>query len=57
MRLSLVGNCITSEETLLRQFPIRFTVDAKTPKGLQHIAHPIKVGRETVNITLDVLVK
>lgn len=110
--LALTGTCITSEETLLRQFPIRindhlrlstnrfdlgimhvgesrdrtvvilhlhpqdlktsqpqnlktsqehipirFTVDAKTPKGLQHIAHPIKVGRETVNITLDVLIK
>ena len=39
------------------RIPIRFTVDAKTPKGLQHITHPIKVGRETVNITLDVLVK
>jgi hypothetical protein len=104
--MSLVGTCITSEETLLRQFPIRindrlrlstnrfdlgimhigeskersvvflhlppkggqegasqeripirFTVDAKTPKGLQHIAHPIKVGKETVTIMLDVLVK
>jgi hypothetical protein len=98
--MSLVGTCITSEETLLRQFPIRindrlrlstnrfdlgimhvgeskertvvvlhrndncqeripirFTVDAKTPKGLQHIAHPVKVGKETVNITLDVLIK
>ena len=98
--LALTGTCITSEETLLRQFPIRindslrlstnrfdlgimragetknrtvvalhcndnrqertpirFTVDAKTPKGLQHITHPLKVGEETVNITLDVLVK
>ena len=104
--LALTGTCITSEETLLRQFPIRindslrlstnrfdlgimragetkdrtvvvlhlpprggqeggsqeripirFTVDAKTPKGLQHIAHPLKVGDETVIVTLDVLVK
>jgi hypothetical protein len=98
--LSLTGNCITSEETLMRQFPVRindalrlstnrfdlgimhvgetkersvvilhrddncqeriplrFTVDAKTPKGLQHIAHPVKVGKETIIINLDVLVR
>lgn len=100
VKLSLVGTCITSEETLLRQFPIRvsdtlrlstnrfdlgvmrvgerkertvvvlhrddnrqeripitFNVDVKTPKGLQHIAYPVKVGGQTVNVTLDVLVK
>ncbi len=100
VNLTLTGTCITSEETLLRQFPVsindtlrlstnrfdlgimhvgdtrersivvlhrnenrqeriplRFTVDAKTPKGLQHIARPVKVGKETVNITLDVLVR
>jgi hypothetical protein len=100
LQMSLIGHCITSEETLLRQFPIRvsdtlrlstnrfdlgimhqgetkertvvvlhrnknqtsmapirFTVDAKTPKGLQHIVYPIKVGGQQVNITLDVLVK
>ena len=100
------GTCITSEETLLRQFPIRindtlrlstnrfdlgimhtgetkergvvllhlspkggqeggrqeripirFTVDARTPRGLQHIAYPVSVGGQTVTITLDVLVK
>ena len=98
--LSLTGTCITSEETLLRQFPvrindtlrlstsrfdlgimhpgetkernvvvlhrndnrqeripIRYAVDTKTPKGLQHIAYPVKVGKEAVTITLDVLVK
>lgn len=98
--LALTGTCVTSEETLLRQFPIhisdslrlstnrfdlgimhvgetkersvvvlhrndnrqeripiRFSVDAKTSKGLQHIAHPLKVGKETITITLDVLVK
>ena len=105
VQLSMVGTCITSEETLLRQFPIRisddirlsanrfdlgimhvgetkergvivlhrdennrqeripitFTVDAKTPKGLQHIAHPVKTmvnNKEmTIAITLDVMVK
>jgi hypothetical protein len=105
VNMSLVGTCITSEETLLRQFPIRisddirlsanrfdlgimhvgetkergvivlhrdennrqeripitFTVDAKTPKGLQHIAHPVKTmvnNKEmTIAITLDVMVK
>ena len=105
VNISLVGTCITSEETLLRQFPIRisddirlsanrfdlgimhvgetkergvivlhrdennrqeripitFTVDAKTPKGLQHIAHPVKTmvnNKEmTIAITLDVMVK
>ena len=98
--LALTGTCVTSEETLLRQFPIhisdslrlstnrfdlgimhvgetkersvvvlhrndnrqeripiRFSVDVKTSKGLQHIAHPLKVGKETITITLDVLVK
>ena len=105
IQLSMIGTCITSEETLMRQFPIRisddirlsanrfdlgimhvgetkernviilhrdnenrqerilvtFTVDANTPKGLQHISYPIKTsvqGKEqTVTITLDVLVK
>ena len=101
INLTLTGTCITSEETLLRQFPvrisdslrlstnrfdlgimhvgeskernvvvlhrdesnrqeripIRFTVDANTPKGLQHIAHPLEIGNETVIVTLDVLVK
>ena len=104
LHLALTGTCITSEETLLRQFPIRitdnlrlntnrfdlgimhvgetkernvvvlhlhpqdlttsqeripirFTVDAKTPKGLQHISYPIKSGGKTIPITLDVLVK
>lgn len=106
IRLALTGTCITSEETLLRQFPIRindtlrlstnrfdlgimhtgenkergvvllhlppkgeqeggrqeripirFTVDARTPRGLQHIAYPVSVGGQTVTITLDVLVK
>lgn len=105
IQLSMIGNCITSEETLMRQFPIRisddirlsanrfdlgimhvgeskernviilhrdngnrqeripvtFTVDANTPKGLQHISYPIKTsvqGKEqTLTITLDVLVK
>ena len=99
--LTLMGNCVTSEETLMRQFPVRindhlrlstnrfdlgimhvgeskernvvvlqrdetdhqeripihFTVDANTPKGLQHIKHPLKIGNETVTVTLDVLVK
>lgn len=97
--VSMAGTCITSEETLLRQFPIRisdrlrlstdrfdlgimhpgetkertvvvlhrgdadrqerlpirFTVTADTPKGLQHIAWPLKIGNETVTVTLDVL--
>ena len=101
INLTLIGTCITSEETLLRQFPVRisdslrlstnrfdlgimhvgeskernvvvlhrdesnrqeripiyYTVDANTPKGLQHIAHPLKIGNETVIVTLDVLVK
>jgi len=101
VNLTMKGVCITSEETLLRQFPIRitddirlsanrfdlgimhvgeskernvmvlhrrqkdrqerlpvrFTVDARTPKGLQHIAYPLKTGEQTVTVTLDVLVK
>lgn len=116
VRLSLTGTCITSEETLMRQFPIRisetlrlstnrfdlgmmrvgdtkergvvilhlpsptsqqpafqaadtsqeripitFSVDANTPKGLQHITYPVKTvdnGKErTIDITLDVMVK
>ena len=105
IQLSMVGTCITSEETLMRQFPIRisdqirlsanhfdlgimhigetkergvvilhrdegnrqeripitFTVDAQTPKGLQHIPFPIRTtvqGKEqTLTITLDILVK
>lgn len=101
VNIALEGNCITSEETLLRQFPIiinkhirlstnrfdlgimkngdtkernvvvlycnqnnrqevipiRFTVDDRTPKGLQHTAYPIEVQGKKVNITLDVLVK
>ena len=105
IQLSMIGTCVTSEETLMRQFPIRisddirlsanrfdlgimhvgetkernviilhrdnenrqeripvtFTVNANTPKGLQHISYPIKTsvqGKEqTLTITLDVLVK
>lgn len=105
INLSMVGTCITSEETLMRQFPVRisdeirlstnrfdlgimhvgdskergvvvlhrnennrqeritikFTVDANTPKGLQHIPYLIKTkvkGKElTLTITLDVLIK
>ena len=105
IHLSMVGRCITSEETLMRQFPVHisdrirlsadrfdlgimhvgeskergvvilhrdeanrqeripvtFTVDANTPKGLQHIPYPIKTsvkGKEqTLTITLDILVK
>ena len=99
INMALIGNCITSEETLLKQFPIRvndhirlsanrfdlgrmrqgeskergvvvlysdtkqqeripvrFTVDTKTPKGLQHIAYPLKIKGQKVNITLDVFV-
>ena len=103
--VSMVGTCITSEETLLKQFPVRisdslrlstdrfdlgimhvgetkernvillhreagnrqeripinFTVDGKTPKGLQHIPFPIKTsvqGKELIlTITLDVLIR
>lgn len=112
VRLSLIGTCITSEETLMRQFPVRisetlrlstdrfdlgimrvgetkergvvilhlpsqttqqpadstqervpvsFSVNTDTPKGLQHIAYPIKTmdnGKvQTIVITLDVMVK
>ena len=101
VNLTLIGTCVTSEETLLRQFPvrindnlrlstnrfdlgvmhvgeskersvvvlhkdesnrqeripIRFSVDANTPKGLQHITYPLEIGNETVVVTLDVLVK
>jgi beta-fructofuranosidase len=99
LSVSLTGNCITSEETLLKQFPIRvndhirlstnrfdlgrmrkgeskergvvvlysdtkrqeripvrFTVDSKTPKGLQHIAYPLEIKGKKVMITLDVFV-
>ena len=41
--------------------PVTFSVDADTPKGLQHITYPIKTmdnGKElTIGITLDVMVK
>lgn len=38
------------------RIPVRFTVDTKTPKGLQHIAYPLKIKGQKVNITLDVFV-
>ena len=105
VNVSMVGTCITSEETLMRQFPIRisddlrlstnrfdlgimhvgetkergvvilhreegnrqerllvkFAVDAKTPKGLQHIPYQIetkvKGKKQILTITLDVLIK
>ena len=105
VNLSMVGTCITSEETLMRQFPVRisdqirlsadhfdlgimhagetkergvvilhrdegnrqerttiaFTVDAQTPKGLQHIVRTITTSengnKNKIEITLDVLVK
>ena len=105
IHLSMVGTCITSEETLMRQFPVRisdnirlstnrfdlgimhvgetkergvvilhrdednrqeripitFTVDAQTPKGLQHIAYPVKTMENnkevTTIITLDIMIK
>lgn len=105
LHLSMVGTCVTSEETLMRQFPIRisddlrlstdrfdlgymrvgeskersivvlhrdednrkeriplrFTVDAKMPKGLQHIPCKIETkvkGRlQTLTVILDVIVK
>lgn len=103
--MTMEGECITSEETLLKQFPIhiddtlrlsadrfdlgimhvgetkeryvailhrevvprresvkvRLTIDAKTPKGLQHIKYPLQIkhGKKTVttHVMLDVLVK
>ena len=105
IQVSMIGTCITSEETLMRQFPIRisddlrlstnrfdlgimhvgetkergvvilhreegnrqerlpvkFAVDAKTPKGLQHIPYQIetkvKGKKQILTITLDVLIK
>ena len=105
VNVSMVGTCITSEETLMRQFPIRisddlrlstnrfdlgimhigetkergvvilhrkegnrqeripvkFAVDAKTPKGLQHIPYQIetkvKGKKQILTITIDVLIK
>ena len=105
LNLSMVGTCVTSEETLMRQFPIhvsddlrlsadrfdlgymrvgeskerhvvvlhrdeknrkepipvKFTVDAKTPKGLQHIPCKIETKvrgrRQTLTVILDVIVK
>ena len=105
VNVSMVGTCITSEESLMRQFPVRisdnirlstnrfdigimhvgetkergvvilhrdednrqeripisFTVDAQTPKGLQHIAYPVKTMENskevTTIITLDIMIK
>ena len=105
IQVSMIGTCITSEETLMRQFPIRisddlrlsanrfdlgimhvgeskergviilhrdednrqeripvkFAVDAKTPKGLQHIPYQIetkvKGKKQILTIMLDVLIK
>lgn len=104
VQMSMVGTCITSEETLLKQFPISisddirlsanrfdlgimkvgetkernvivlhkdegnrqeripivFSVDASTPKGLQHIEILIKTKNQghdlSLTITLDVLI-
>ena len=40
---------------------IKFVVDSKTPKGLQHIPYPIKTKvkdkEQTLTITLDVFIK
>ena len=105
IQVSMIGTCITSEETLMRQFPIRisddlrlstnrfdlgimhvgetkergvvilhreegnrqeripvkFAVDDKTPKGLQHIPYQIetkvKGKKQMLTIMLDVLIK
>ena len=106
VEMALEGTCITSDETLMRQFPIQisdevrlstdhfdlgimhpgerkersvvvlhrmpsgnrqellpivYQVDAKTPKGLQHIDYPIQIhssiGQYTHTIKLDVLIK
>ncbi len=101
LQLTLTGTCITSEETLMRQFPIRvndhlrlsanrfdlgimhvgeskerhvtllhqdegnrretltvkFTVDKKTLKGLQHITKTVKSRGQTIQIQFDVLIK
>jgi len=105
VQMSMVGTCITSEETLLKQFPVRisndirlsanrfdlgimkvgetkernvivlhkdegnrqeripivFSVEASTPKGLQHIDYPVKTivhGKQHIlTITLDVMIK
>ena len=105
VQMSMSGTCVTSEETLMRQFPVRisdnirlsanrfdlgimhagetkergvvilhrdegnrqerttiaFTVDAQTPKGLQHIVRTITTSengnKNKIEITLDFLVK
>ena len=108
IQMALEGTCQTSEETLMRQYPVRisdrlrlstdhfdlgrlavgesrqrslavligdaggqrrqervdisFTVKPTTPKGLQHIDHPVEITlddsrRQTVTIRLDVFVK
>lgn len=105
VQMALEGTCVTSEETLMRQFPIlvaeglrqsnnhfdigymsvgqsktlytsvlhqddnnrkesipiTFTVEADTPKGLQHITRSVTVQhrgkQQKVSITLDVFVK
>ncbi|MCR4602232.1 MAG: DUF1573 domain-containing protein [Prevotella sp.] len=99
--LTMTGSCITSEETLLRQFPVRvndslrlsvdrfdlgimhpgeskqrsvvllnradndrqqrftivFHADEHMPRGLQHIAWPLKADGLTLTIMLDVIVR
>ena len=105
INVSMVGTCITSEETLMRQFPIRisdnirisanrfdlgimhvgetkergvvilhrdennrqeripikYAVDEKSPKGLQHIIRKITTNEngknKQIEIILDVLIK
>lgn len=112
LSIALEGECVTSEETLMRQFPIVvsptpgspsgghdslrlsadrfdlglmkagetkergvavlhtvggqhrreyipivFTAGNDLPRGRQQIAYPIKVGGQTVNIMLDVIIK
>ena len=47
---------IYSDTKRQERIPVRFTVDSKTPKGLQHIAYPLEIKGKKVMITLDVFV-
>ena len=50
-----------NENNRQERIPVTFTVNGETPKGLQHILHPIKTivrGKEqTLTVTFDVLIK
>ena len=50
-------NMLNSTRPATRPVLISFSPDASTPKGLQHIPYPVKVGNQEFTITLDVIIR